>query len=106
MREVQASRNVVLFTAMSLDGYIADENDSLDWLFKVEGEGDNGYSAFYDTVDTIIMGKRTYDWIIRHETGEFPYKGKDCYIITTSTEGKSEDVCFINPNLTNFTNQL
>lgn len=52
------SRKVVLFIASSLDGYIATKNESLDWLFQVEGEGDNGISEFYETIDTIIMGKK------------------------------------------------
>ena len=44
------NRNVILYIAMSLDGYIATEEESLAWLFRVEGEGDNGYSEFYNTV--------------------------------------------------------
>ena len=75
-------RKVVLFIATSLDGYIATENDSLDWLYKVEGEGDNGYSEFYETVDTILMGRRTYDWILKHVTGDFPYKNKECFVFS------------------------
>ncbi|WP_243156519.1 hypothetical protein [Clostridium sp. C8-1-8] len=67
-------RNLVLYIATSLDGYIATEDDSLEWLFKIEGEGDNGYSEFYNTVDTILIGRRTYDWIIEEEKGNFPYK--------------------------------
>lgn len=51
-------RNVVLFIASSLDGYIATKDESLDWLYDVEGEGDNGYSEFYSTVDTVVMGKK------------------------------------------------
>jgi dihydrofolate reductase len=65
-------RNVILFIASSLDGYIARKDESLDWLFNVEGEGDNGYYAFYETVDTIIMGRTTYEWILKNEPGEFP----------------------------------
>jgi dihydrofolate reductase len=77
-------RNIVLFIAQSLDGYIATKEDSLDWLFKVEGEGDNGYSEFYEEIDTIIMGKRTYDWIMNYEKGQFPYKNKNCYVFSRS----------------------
>ncbi|WP_455660468.1 dihydrofolate reductase family protein, partial [Pradoshia sp.] len=56
-------RKLKVFIATSLDGYITGENESLDWLFRVEGEGDNGYGEFYETVDTILMGRKTYDWI-------------------------------------------
>ncbi|WP_421385465.1 dihydrofolate reductase family protein [Bacillus salacetis] len=99
-------RSLVVFIASSLDGYIATKDDSLDWLFKVEGEGDNGYSEFYDTVDAVLMGKRTYDWIMKHETGEFPYKNKDCYVFTRSLVEDTEDVRFINEDLVDFTNRL
>lgn len=51
-------RKLVLFIAASLDGYIATNDESLEWLYRVEGEGDNGFSEFYNTVDTIIMGKK------------------------------------------------
>ncbi|MEW9052503.1 MAG: hypothetical protein AB2392_15185 [Neobacillus sp.] len=50
-------RNLVLFIASSLDGYIATKEESLEWLFAVEGEGDNGFSEFYETIDTVLMGK-------------------------------------------------
>ena len=73
-------RKIVLYIASSLDGYIATEEHSLDWLFAVEGEGDNGISKFYETVDSILMGRVTYDWIMDYEKGEFPYKGKECYV--------------------------
>lgn len=99
-------RNLVLFIATSLDGYIATKDESLDWLFKVEGEGDNGYSEFYETVDTVLIGKKTYDWIIKHETGEFPYKNKECYVFTRSPVEDTENVSFINEDITSFTNHL
>lgn len=68
-------RKLVLYIASSVDGYIATNEHNLDWLFTVDGEGDNGYSKFYDTIDTILIGRVTYDWIIEHENGRFPYQG-------------------------------
>ncbi len=99
-------RKVVLFIAMSLDGYIATKNDSLDWLFKVEGEGDNGYSEFFETVDTIVMGKRTYDWIMEHENGKFPYKNKECFVFTRSSMENTPNVKFVNEDTLDFTTKL
>lgn len=101
-----SKRKLVLYIATSLDGYIATEDDSLEWLFKIEGEGDNGYSEFYKTVDTILIGRRTYDWVIDKEKGEFPYKNKKCYVFSKSISGKNENVEFINCDIVEFTNKL
>jgi dihydrofolate reductase len=99
-------RKLVLFIAKSLDGYIATKDDSLEWLFSAEGEGDNGYSEFYETVDTVLIGKRTYDWIMKHEKGEFPYKNKGCYVFTRSPMVDTDNVKFVNGDIVNFVNQL
>ncbi|MGA9227726.1 MAG: dihydrofolate reductase family protein [Mesobacillus sp.] len=99
-------RNLAIYIATSLDGYIAREDDSLDWLFKVEGEGDNGYSLFYETVDTILIGKRTYDWVMEHENGDFPYKNKECYVFSRTAHENTEFVKFISGNVVDFTNTL
>lgn len=101
-----SKRKLILYIATSLDGYIATEDDSLEWLFKIEGEGDNGYSEFYKTVDTILIGRRTYDWVIDKEKGEFPYKNKKCYVFSKSISGKNENVEFINCDIVEFTNKL
>jgi dihydrofolate reductase len=99
-------RKVVLFIAMSLDGYIATQDESLDWLFAIEGEGDNGYSEFYETVDTILIGKRTYDWIMNYEQGAFPYKNKECFVFSRSSIHDTENVNFVNEDIVSFTNKL
>ncbi len=99
-------RKLMLFIATSLDGYIATKNDTLEWLFKVEGEGDNGYSAFYDTVDTVVMGNRTYDWIKGNMEGVFPYLDKKCYVFSRSAHGENEEVTFVQDDIVNFTNEL
>ncbi|KAA0550390.1 dihydrofolate reductase [Bacillus sp. BGMRC 2118] len=99
-------RKVALFIATSLDGYIATVEDSLEWLFNVEGEGDSGYSEFYETVDTIILGRRTYDWIMEHENGNFPYKNKQCYVFSENISGQTEFVQFVNEDVAQFTKFL
>ncbi|MBY7737424.1 dihydrofolate reductase family protein [Paenibacillus polymyxa] len=75
---------VVLYIAVSLDGYIALPDGSVDWLFDVKGDGgDNGYADFYDTVGTILMGRLTYEEVLKL-SDDFPYAGKPCYILTRS----------------------
>lgn len=99
-------RTVVLFIAPTVDGYIASEDDSLEWLFEVEGEGDNGTSEFYETVDTILFGKRTYDWILEHDSKDFPYKDKKCYVFSRSAHPDTEDVTFVNEDVKEFVEKL
>jgi dihydrofolate reductase len=56
------------YTATTIDGFIADENDSLEWLFEVErGGGDGGYGEFFASVGAMAMGATTYQWVIDHE---------------------------------------
>ena len=101
-----SQRKLVLYIASSLDGYIATEEHSLDWLFAVEGEGDNGISKFYETVDSLLMGRVTYDWIMDYEKGEFPYKGKECYVFSKSRKEENEYVTFVNEDIPQFTKNL
>jgi dihydrofolate reductase len=106
MEVITMRRKVIVFIATSLDGYIATEDDSLDWLFKVEGEGDNGYSEFYDTIDTIVFGRRTYDWIIEHEGENFPYKNKKCYVFSRSIQETNNNVEYVDCNIVEFINMI
>jgi dihydrofolate reductase len=70
-----------VFIATSLDGFIARPDGRLDWLepMHVPGE-DHGYRAFFDAVDTIVVGRGTYDVV----TGfaEWPYAGKHVVVLT------------------------
>lgn len=99
-------RKVVLYIAASLDGYIATEDESLDWLFEVEGEGDNGSSEFFDTVDAVVMGRRTYDWVMNEEDGGFPYEDKQCYVFTRKPMENTEFVTFVNEEPEAFVERL
>lgn len=54
------------YTAASLDGFIATEDDSLDWLFPLGDINDTSYSSFFALVGALAMGSATYEWMLRH----------------------------------------
>jgi dihydrofolate reductase len=56
----------IYFTACSLDGYIADKNNSLEWLFQFEAPKDNYIENFVDTIGALAMGSHTYEWLLNH----------------------------------------
>jgi dihydrofolate reductase len=64
-------RDAILFIAASLDGYIAGPGGSIDWLFH---DQDYGYGDFYASVDTVVMGRVTYDVSRGFEADPFPGK--------------------------------
>jgi len=54
------------YTATSLDGFIATEDDSLDWLFPLGDINETSYPAFIAEVGALAMGASTYEWMLRH----------------------------------------
>lgn len=72
------------YTAASLDGFIATEDDSLDWLFPLGDIADTGYPQFIAEVGALAMGASTYAWMLRHvvDRGEpWPY-AQPCWVLT------------------------
>lgn len=81
---------VILYISCTLDGYLAGPNNDLSFLEKVQVEGeDYGYSTFVDTIDSVIVGRKTYQWVI-DQGFEYPHADKDTYIITRHAR-ESED---------------
>jgi dihydrofolate reductase len=66
----------VYFTASSLDGYVVDDADSLDWLTSriVDAGGAFGYEGFIKTVGALVMGSATYEWIVANQPGDWMYQ--------------------------------
>jgi dihydrofolate reductase len=85
------------YCAASLDGYIAEADDSLDWLLDYEGsfEGDTvesgprgeggPYQRFYQGVGALVSGATTYEFVLDHlaEDSEWPYKGKPYWVLSS-----------------------
>jgi dihydrofolate reductase len=76
------SRKVILYIATSLDGYISKPNDDLSFLSIAQKEGeDYGYTDFVQSIDTVILGRKTYDWVMT-QVPDFPHADKNSFIIT------------------------
>lgn len=68
------------WTATTLDGRIADEHGSLDWLFAVEREGPDRFAEFFAGVGAFVMGATTYRWVLEHEAlASEPAKWREWY---------------------------
>ena len=90
MREEATLSLTQYYTATTLDGFIADPDDSLDWLFtRAQEEGGAGnYRDFIAGVGALAMGRTTYEWILGHEFGgkdpsewKWPYE-QPCWVFT------------------------
>ncbi|HRD37701.1 MAG TPA: dihydrofolate reductase family protein [Bacteroidia bacterium] len=103
---METKRRVILYIAMSLDGYIAKPNDDLSFLGIVQKEGeDYGYFEFVNSVDTVIVGRKTYDWVMKH-VDEFPHKDKTTYIISKNTKPSVNNLHYYNGDLKKLVSQL
>ena len=97
--ETKVDRKVILFIAASLDGYIAKPNDDLSFLSIVQQEGeDYGYATFIETVDTVILGRKTFDWVMT-QVQQFPHADKASFVITNTARPAIGNIQFYTGNL-------
>ena len=102
----------IFYTATTLNGFLADESDSLDWLFAVPGadSAESDFGTFLDTVGAFVMGAATYEWVLRHEEEQHPgmwaetYGALPCFVVThrdlLTPEGG--DVRFVHGDVASF----
>ncbi len=78
--------SIQLFIACTIDGFIARENGSLDWLFELENPNrtDHGYNDFISGIDTLVMGRKTYEALLGL-VDEWPYPNCKTYVVTHKT---------------------
>ena len=90
-------RKISLFIAMSLDGYIADNNGGVNWL---NGQGDDSenidvYSDFVKNIDTVIMGWNTYHQIVTElSPNNWAYKDFTTYVVTHKNKKSLKQIKF------------
>ena len=102
-------RKIILYIAASIDNYIAKEDGSVKWLddpdYALPGE-DYGYTAFYKSIDTTLMGNATYEEVLGFDV-PFPYPDKKNYVFSRSEkESDSEFVEYFSGDIAKFTKQL
>ncbi len=101
-------RKLSIFIAMSVDGYIAKPNDDLSFLNMVEKEGeDYGYSDFIDTIDTLIVGRKTYEYVLKNIGASHYDNGqRDVYVITRTARPNVGRTIFYSGDLVNLIAEL
>lgn len=95
-------KKIKLYIAVSLDGYIARPDGNLDWLTKypMPTGTEYGYKDLMDSIDTIIMGGKTYRAVLDMDF-EWPYSDKACYIVSHRNTNltPTKNVKFITENV-------
>jgi len=101
-------RKLSLFIASSLDGYIAKPNDDLSFLKLVEKEGeDYGYAEFTANIDTILLGRKTYDYVLKEiGTSHYDNGQREVYVITRTARPGVGRTTFYKGNLTELVQRL
>ncbi|MBD3275506.1 MAG: dihydrofolate reductase, partial [Candidatus Marinimicrobia bacterium] len=78
---------------------IAAPDDDLSFLDRVQKEGeDYGYADFVSSVDTVILGRKTYDWVM-DRVDEFPHADKKTYVVTRSEKPPEGNIIFYTGDL-------
>ena len=105
------------YCAASLDGYIAESDDNLDWLLKYEGsfegadseEGQGGYEAFYEGIGALVSGSVTYEFVLEH-VDQWPYAGKPTWVLSSrelpKPEGDGVDVRIVNAQVPDLIDEM
>ncbi|MCI1913077.1 dihydrofolate reductase family protein [Schleiferilactobacillus perolens] len=105
-KEKVPKRRVILQIAQSLDGFIAERNGSTEWLTKLDStEADNAYQRFYASIDTVIMGRKTYQRALKL-AGSYPYQDKQSYVFSTTLHDTDDPTTVVAGNVAGFVQSL
>lgn len=81
---------VSIYIATSIDGYIAKKDGNLDWLqYGHTVDEDYGFKEFINSIDTLILGRNTYQVVSGFE--EWPYKGKRVIVLSHTLKDVREE---------------
>jgi dihydrofolate reductase len=109
---MKTPRKIIVYIATSADGYIARPDGDIEWLNRMPSTNDYGMRTFYRTIDTILWGRKTYDWALSYDKqhgnkgGIFDTKLANYVFSTKPPKQKSPDVEFISQPVKEFAQHL
>jgi dihydrofolate reductase len=99
-------RRIIVYIATSTDGFIARPDGSVDWLDRPGTKGDYGMGAFYRSIDTCILGRKTYDFMVNSGMPA-AYAGKKNYVFSRNLKlAASPKVMIVNEEVAHFADRL
>lgn len=96
----QVNRKIIAYLAVSADGYIARADGDVKWLDRPKGSGDYGMAEFFKTIDTVILGRKTYD--LGLTWGQTSYPGKKNYVFSRTVRAATKDIQFVSEDVGDF----
>lgn len=93
-------KKIILYIAASLDGRIAESDGGIEWLseFPITEEMNYGYKDFFATIDTILMGGRSWRELSNMDAMG-AYADKTVYVVSRHDWGEKENIKFITENV-------
>ncbi len=98
--------SVFFYGCITMDGYLADKNHNLDWLYQTGSIEETGYESFYKNMNITIMGKRTFDEIENIENIGNPYPTTQNYVFTHAESLSLKGFTPINCDVVEFVKQI
>ena len=98
--------SVYFYGCVTMDGYLADKEHNLDWLYQSGSVEETDYESFYKNMDITIMGKRTFAEIEKSEGAESFYPTTQNYVFTHSEQLSRKGFIPIKGDVAEFVKQI
>lgn len=98
--------SVFFYGCITIDGYLANTNHNLDWLYQTGSTEETGYENFYNKMDITLMGKRTFEEIEKLENIGDLYPTTTNYVFTHAESLSEKSFIPVNCDVVKFVKQI